>query len=192
MRAICVFCGSSIGALDSYRDQAVQLGKEFAKRHIRLVYGGGKVGLMGVIADSVLEADGEVVGIIPESLLLKEVEHRGLTELIITQSMHERKARMESAADGFIALPGGFGTFDELCEILTWAQLGLHAKPVGILNTHGFFDQLTSFLDFVTDQGFIRPEHRSLLLSAPEPGALLDRLAAWEPTTVPKWTSMAV
>jgi uncharacterized protein (TIGR00730 family) len=187
MKSICVFCGSSIGASDSYRDDAIALGELLAMRGMRLVYGGGKVGLMGVVADAALRAGGEVVGIIPESLMLKEVGHGSLTELVVTATMHERKAKMEEAAEGFIALPGGFGTFDELCEILTWAQLGIHRKPIGLLNTDGFFDQLTGFFDFVSDQGFIRPEHRALLLEAPDPVLLLDRLEAWEPTTVAKW-----
>ncbi len=187
MKSVCVFCGSSIGALDAYRDHAVLLGEILAARSIRLVYGGGKVGLMGVVADSALRNGGEVLGIIPESLMLKEVGHGSLTELIVTRTMHERKAKMEEAAEGFIALPGGFGTFDELCEILTWAQLGIHAKPIGLLNTAGFFDQLTGFFDFVSAQGFIRPEHRSLLMEDSDPVLLLERLAAWQPTTVAKW-----
>ncbi|HYI25425.1 MAG TPA: TIGR00730 family Rossman fold protein [Thermomicrobiales bacterium] len=187
MKSVCVFCGSSIGALDGYRDDAIALGERLAARRIRLVYGGGKVGLMGVVTDATLRAGGEVLGIIPESLMLKEVGHGSLTELVVTATMHERKAKMEEAAEGFIALPGGFGTFDELCEILTWAQLGIHQKPIGLLNSGGFYDQLTGFLDFVSSQGFIRPEHRSLLLEASDPVLLLDRLAAWEPTTVAKW-----
>jgi uncharacterized protein (TIGR00730 family) len=187
MRSICVFCGSSIGALDAYRDDAAALGEALAAGGIRLVYGGGKVGLMGVVADATLQAGGEVLGIIPESLMLKEVGHGSLTDLIVTRTMHERKAKMEEAADGFIALPGGFGTFDELCEILTWAQLGIHSKPIGLLNTAGFFDQLNGFLDFVMDQGFIRPDHRSLLIEGADPAFLLDALAAWQPTTVAKW-----
>jgi uncharacterized protein (TIGR00730 family) len=191
MKSICVFCGSSIGASDGYRDAAAALGELFANRGIRLVYGGGKVGLMGVVADAALRAGGEVLGIIPESLMLKEVGHGSLTELVVTSSMHERKARMEAASDGFIALPGGFGTFDELCEILTWAQLGIHRKPIGLLNTVGFFDQLSRFFDFVSSQGFIRPEHRALLLEESTPHLLLDRLAAWRPTTVAKWATAA-
>jgi hypothetical protein len=191
MKSICVFCGSSIGASDSYRDAAASLGELLAHRGIRLVYGGGKVGLMGVVADAALRAGGEVLGIIPESLLQKEVGHGSLSELVVTRSMHERKAAMEVASEGFIALPGGFGTFDELCEILTWAQLGIHRKPIGLLNTDGFFDQLSGFFDFVSGQGFIRPDHRALLLEESSPHLLLDRLAAWHPTTVAKWATAA-
>lgn len=187
MKSICVFCGSSIGAKDDYRDAAIVLGTLLAESGIRLVYGGGKVGLMGVVADAALKAGGSVLGIIPESLMLKEVGHGSLTELIVTSNMHERKAAMADAADGFIALPGGFGTFDELCEILTWAQLGIHQKPVGLLDTAGFFRQLSGFLDFVSGEGFIRPEHRALLLEESTPHLLLDRMRAWVPTTVAKW-----
>ncbi len=190
MQSICVFCGSSIGALDAYRDDAVRMGEAIARRGLRLVYGGGKVGLMGVVADAVLQSGGQVLGIIPESLLLKEVGHGALTELVVTRTMHERKAAMADAADAFIALPGGFGTFDELCEILTWGQLGIHQKPVGLLDTAGFFTRLTSFFDFVMDQGFLRPEHRELLLEERDPDLLLDRLAAWTPRHVAKWVDV--
>lgn len=191
MKSICVFCGSSIGGDDAYREAAANLGRLLAEREIRLVYGGGKVGLMGVVADAALQASGAVLGIIPESLMLKEVGHGSLTELVVTRTMHERKAAMADAAEGFIALPGGFGTLDELCEILTWAQLGIHQKPVGLLDTLNFFGQLTSFFDFVSAQGFIRPEHRSLLLEAPSPEMLLDRMMDWEPTSIAKWADVA-
>ncbi|MBA3274969.1 MAG: TIGR00730 family Rossman fold protein [Chloroflexia bacterium] len=190
MKSICVFCGSSVGADDAYREAAVGLGRLLAEREIRLVYGGGKVGLMGVVADAALGAGGEVLGIIPESLMLKEVGHGSLTELVVTHTMHERKAAMADAADGFIALPGGFGTLDELCEILTWAQLGIHRKPIGLLDTAGFFGQLRSFFDFVSAQGFIRPEHRSLLLEASSPDALLEAMTRWTPTSAAKWTDV--
>jgi uncharacterized protein (TIGR00730 family) len=146
---------------------------------------------MGVVADATLRAGGEVLGIIPESLMSKEVGHGSLTELVVTRTMHERKAAMADASDAFIALPGGFGTFDELCEILTWAQLGIHQKPVGLLDTLGFFSQLTSFFDFVLDQGFLRPEHRALLLEDRDPALLLDRLRAWQPVNVAKWADIA-
>ncbi len=192
MQSVCVFCGSSIGALDAYRDDAIRMGEAIAQRGLRLVYGGGKVGLMGVVADAALQAGGEVLGIIPESLMLKEVGHGSLTELVVTRTMHERKAAMADAADAFIALPGGFGTFDELCEILTWGQLGIHQKPIGLLDTAGFFSQLTSFFDFVMAQGFLRPEHRDLLLEGTEPDLLLDRLAAWTPRNVAKWADVTV
>jgi uncharacterized protein (TIGR00730 family) len=191
MKTVCVFCGSSIGADDAYRDAAAELGALLARRQIRLVYGGGKVGLMGVVADAALAAGGQVLGIIPESLMLKEVGHGSLTELIVTRTMHERKAAMEDAADGFIALPGGFGTFDELCEILTWAQLGIHNKPIGLLDTANFFGQLTTFFDYVAAQGFIRPEHRDLLLEESDPTILLDRMHEWSPTSIAKWANAA-
>jgi uncharacterized protein (TIGR00730 family) len=182
-----VFCGSSLGASTAYRNGTIALGQTLGRRGHRLVYGGGKVGLMGVIADSTLAAGGEVLGIIPEGLLRKEIAHTGLSELQVTGSMHERKAAMEAAADGFIALPGGFGTLDELCEILTWAQLGIHTKPIGLLDIDGFFSRLEAFFDFAVEQGFIRPEHRQLLLREPDPNALLDRMEAWTPTIVAKW-----
>ncbi len=191
MKSVCIFCGSSIGAQDAYRDDAARIGELLAERGLRMVYGGGKVGLMGVAADAALRAGGEVLGIIPESLMLKEVGHGSLTELVVTKTMHERKAAMADAADAFIALPGGFGTFDELCEILTWAQLGIHQKPIGLLNTLGFFSQLTTFFDFVMDQGFLRPEHRSLLLEQENPALLLDQMADWTPVNVAKWANTA-
>lgn len=192
MKSVCVFCGSSIGADDAYRDAAIELGTVLAERGLKLVYGGGKVGLMGVVADAALRAGGEVLGIIPESLMLKEVGHGSLTELVVTRTMHERKAAMADAADGFIALPGGFGTLDELCEILTWAQLGIHQKPIGLLDTSGFFGKLTAFFDFVSDQGFIHPEHRLLLLEDGTPALLIDRMSAWTPTHIAKWADSAV
>ena len=187
MRSVCVFCGSSMGVGDGYREAAEVLGGILAERNLRLVYGGGKVGLMGVVADAALAAGGEVLGIIPEALMRKEVGHGGLTQLVVTATMHERKAAMADAADAFIALPGGFGTFDELCEILTWAQLGIHHKPIGLLDTAGFYRQLLAFFDFVSDEGFVRPEHRSLLIEGDDPTNLLDRMQAWTPTSVTKW-----
>lgn len=191
MKSLCVFCGSSLGTSPAYRLAAARLGEEIARRRIRLVYGGGRVGLMGVVADAALAVGGEVLGIIPQALQDREIGHTGLTELRITGSMHERKAAMEDASDGFLALPGGFGTFDELCEIVTWAQLGIHHKPIGILDVNGFFGRLTTFLDFVTAEGFIRAEHRSLLIEDDDPASLIDRMAAWSPTmtTATKWTT---
>ena len=183
LNSLCVFCGSSTGASPAYRIAAERLGAEIARRHIRLVYGGGRVGLMGVVADAALAAGGEVLGIIPQALQDREIGHSGLTELQITSSMHERKAAMEDASDGFIALPGGFGTFDELCEIVTWAQLGIHRKPIGILDVNGFYTRLGAFLDSVMEEGFIRAEHRALLIEDDDPAALIDRMAAWIPST---------
>jgi uncharacterized protein (TIGR00730 family) len=162
MRRLCVFCGSSTGKRAVYADHARQLGELLARRGLGLVYGGGHIGLMGVLADGVLEAGGHVVGVIPQALVDKELAHPGVTELRIVSTMHQRKALMADLADGFLALPGGFGTADELFEILTWAQLGLHAKPVGLLNSAGYFDALLAWLDHSVDEQFVRPEHRRL------------------------------
>jgi len=192
LKSLCVFCGSSFGTSLAYRQAAERLGEEIARRRIRLVYGGGRVGLMGVVADGALSAGGEVLGIIPQALRDKEIGHHGLTELRITGSMHECKAAMEDASDGFIALPGGFGTLDELCEIVTWSQLGIHHKPIGLLDVNGFFSQLRTFLDFVMVEGFIRAEHRTLLLEDDDPATLLDRMAAWAPSTISKWRGAPV
>jgi uncharacterized protein (TIGR00730 family) len=187
MRRICVFCGSSFGARPVYAEAASGLGALLAARRIGLVYGGSKVGLMGAMADAALAAGGGVIGVMPESLVLKEVAHSGLTELRIVKSMHERKAMMADLSDGFIALPGGFGTFDELCEVLTWAQLGLHRKPCGILNVDGYFDSLLRLFDHAVEEQLLRPEHRAMVLSGDDAGALLDRLLTYENPRVDKW-----
>jgi uncharacterized protein (TIGR00730 family) len=187
MKRICVFCGSSPGARPEYRDAARELGALLARRGIGLVFGGGSVGLMGVVADAVLEAGGEAVGVIPRGLEVREVDHRGLTRLHVVDSMHERKAMMERLSDGFVALPGGVGTLEELAEILTWSQLGIHAKPVGLLDVAGYFEHLGRFLDHAVAERFLRPEHRALLLADREPAALLDRMAGWSPPPVQKW-----
>jgi uncharacterized protein (TIGR00730 family) len=179
MKSVCVFCGSSPGANPIYWEAAVALGHELAQRSLRLVYGGGNIGLMGAVADAVLEAHGQVIGVIPQQLVDREVGHHGITELIIVGSMHERKARMAELADAFIALPGGFGTIEEFVEVLTWAQLGLHAKPCGLLNVLGFYDPLLSFFDHALDQRFLRAEHRRLVLTSENPAELLDRLKSW-------------
>ena len=176
MRRICVFCGSSMGARPVYAEFARGLGVLLAARGIGLVYGGSKVGLMGVIADAALAAGGEVIGVMPELLVRKEIGHSGLTELHLVKSMHERKAMMVDLADGFIALPGGFGTLDEFCEVLTWAQLGLHGKPCGILNTAGYFDGLLQMFDHAVEEQFLRPAHRMMVLADEDPEVLLDRL----------------
>jgi uncharacterized protein (TIGR00730 family) len=191
MKSLCVFCGSSLGGNERYRQAAHAVGTLLAERGIRLVYGGGRVGLMGVVADAALAAGGEVLGVIPDSLLRKEVGHTALTELVVTETMHERKAAMADAADGFLALPGGFGTFDELCEILTWAQLGIHDKPVGVLDVNGYFSQLFAFFDFASAEGFLRPEHRALVIEGDDPTLLLDRMLAWTPVSVAKWADTA-
>jgi uncharacterized protein (TIGR00730 family) len=188
LASVCVFCGSSPGARPAYAAMARALGRELAARAVRLVYGGGRVGLMGVVADAALAAGGEVVGVIPQHLMEREVGHAGLTDLRVTSSMHERKALMAELADGFVALPGGFGTLEELAETLTWSQLGLQAKPFGLLDVEGFYEPLLSFLDHTVAERFVAPEHRALVLSAGDPADLLDRLAAWEPSsTRGKW-----
>ncbi|HYH12973.1 MAG TPA: TIGR00730 family Rossman fold protein [Thermomicrobiales bacterium] len=188
MKSVCVFCASNVGNDPAFIDVTKRLGAAIAERGIRLVYGGGHVGLMGVIADTVLAGGGEVVGVMPRSLVEREIAHTGLTELHISDSMHDRKATMERLSEGFIALPGGFGTLDEFCEIVTWAQLGYHAKPIGMLDANGYFDALRSFFDHTVDAGFVRPAHRSLILDAGTPEELLDLMATWQPTYAVKWT----
>ena len=176
IRSICVFCGSRHGHDPAYAVAARELGRLMAERGIRLVYGGGRVGLMGEVADAVLAAGGQVVGVIPTLLVQKEVEHRGVTELHEVGSMHERKALMEQMSDAFIVLPGGFGTMDEACEILTWAQLGLHAKPLGLVNTAGYYDRLSAFFDHALEEDFISVENRHRVLVESTPRRILDRL----------------
>ena len=184
---VCVFSGSSPGARPAYREAAAGLGRALAARGLELVYGGARVGLMGVLADAALAAGAEVQGVIPAGMVAKEVAHEGLTQLHVVDSMHERKARMADLADAFVALPGGLGTLEELAEILTWAQLGLHQKPCGLLDVGGFFAGLLAFLDHTVTERFVRPEHRGLLLAAAEPEALLDAFARWEPPILEKW-----
>jgi hypothetical protein len=171
-----VYCGSNPGGRPGYRDAAAALGRLVAGRGIGLVYGGGNVGLMGVVAEAALGAGGEVIGVIPRAFVEKEVAHFGVSDLRIVGSMHERKALMADLSDAFVALPGGLGTLEELFETWTWAQLGLHAKPCGLLNVAGFFDPLVAFLDHAVRERFLKPPHRSLLIVEPAPGPLLDRL----------------
>jgi len=178
IRSICVFCGSRHGSDPAYTEAARELGRLMAERGIRLVYGGGRVGLMGEVADAVLAGGGQVIGVIPSLLVEKEVEHRGLTQLHEVGSMHERKALMEQLSDAFVVLPGGFGTLDEACEILTWAQLGLHAKPLGLVNTAGYYDLLTAFLDHAQGEDFISATNRRLVQVEATAAALLERLTA--------------
>ena len=191
MTRVCVFAGSSAGAEPEYRQAAVALGRTIGERGIGVVYGGACVGLMGVMADAALEAGSDVIGVIPSALVAKEIAHRGLTELRVVASMHERKALMADLSDGFIALPGGWGTLDELFEVLTWGQLGLHHKPCGLLNVHGYFDGLLSFLDHTVEQGFVKREYRSMIAVADSPGALLDMLASYRPPRLDKWIDRA-
>jgi len=181
MKRICVFCGASPGRDPRHAEGARLLGRTLAERGLGLVYGGGSVGLMGVVADAALAAGGQVIGVIPQVLQIRELAHRGLTELQVVGSMHERKALMAELSDGFVALPGGMGTLDELAEILTWSQLGLHQRPVGLLDVAGYFGPLIEFLDSAVVAGFLRPEHRAALHVETEPAALLERFAAWAP-----------
>lgn len=179
MKRVCVFCGSSPGRDPRYLEAAQAMGRAVAQRGLGLVYGGGSVGLMGAVADAALAAGGEVVGVIPQVLQDRELAHRSLTTLHVVGSMHERKALMAELSDGFVALPGGMGTLEELSEVLTWAQLGLHARPVGLLDVAGYYQPLAEFFDRAVRDGFIRPLHRRLLLVGHEPAGLLDTLAAW-------------
>lgn len=184
MNRICVFCGSSEGTRPAYAEAARAVGMELARRGLGLVYGGGSVGLMGVLADTVLAQGGEVVGVIPRGLAGKELAHAGLTELRVVESMHERKATMASLADAFLALPGGLGTLEETLEILTWVQLGIHDKPVGVVNVEGYFDPLLKLLANAVGEGFLARDYLALLQFDDTPGALLDRFAAWRPPLV--------
>lgn len=186
MKRICVFCGSSAGCRPEYRDATGELAAELVRRNIGLVYGGGKLGLMGSLADAVLSAGGEVVGVIPEHLMAWEVGHSGLTELHVVRSMHERKELMADLSDAFIALPGGFGTLEEFCEVLTWTQLGLHAKPCGILNVVGFYSPLLAMFDRLVEERFLNPENRALVLARESPSELLQELEDWSPVRVQK------
>jgi uncharacterized protein (TIGR00730 family) len=187
MRRICVFAGSSAGVRPEYRDAAEALGSTLSARGIELVYGGAHVGLMGAVADAALAAGGRVTGVIPEALVAKELAHGGVTELRVVASMHERKALMSDLSDAFIALPGGWGTWEELFEVLTWAQLGLHRKPCGVLNVGGYFDGLLGFVAHAINEGFVRVEHASMLIVADTPEALIDQMAAYRPPSVEKW-----
>ncbi len=187
MKYVCVFCGSSMGLRPAYKLAAQAMGETLAGRGIGLVYGGGNVGLMGVVADATLAAGGEVIGVIPEFLVAKEIAHTGLTKLHVVSSMHERKALMAGLSDAFVALPGGYGTLEEFCEILTWSQLGLHHKPQGLLNIEGYYQPLLRLFDQAVTEQFLKPQLRSLVLEAPDPEQLLDLMANYRPQTVDKW-----
>ena len=187
MKRICVFCGSSPGNRPVYAEAARATGRLLAERGIGLVYGGGNVGLMGEVADAVMAAGGEVTGVIPKALLEREVGHRGLTTLHVVGTMHERKALMVDLSDGFVALPGGYGTLDELCEALTWSQLGIHARPCGVLNVDGYFDALLALFDHAVREGFVREAHRRLVLEAAEAAALLEAMAGFRAPEGEKW-----
>lgn len=187
MRRLCVFCGSSVGANPAYADAARAMGELLARRGIGLVYGGGNVGLMGVVADAVMAHRGEVIGVIPQSLADREVAHTGITELRVVDSMHARKAMMAELSDGFVAMPGGVGTFEEFFEVVTWTQLGLHRKPCGLLNVAGFYTPLAAFIDQAVTEGFIKPIHRAAIVVDDDAERLLQTLAKIQLPSVPKW-----
>lgn len=186
-KRICVFCGSSTGVDGLYAEAARGLGRALVERGIGLVYGGGHVGLMGEISDSVLDAGGEAIGVMPKALVEREISHQGLTDLHVVDTMHERKTMMNDLSSGFIALPGGTGTLEEFFEVLTWAQLGIHDKPCGLLEVSGYWSHLLHLFDHMVDQRFLRPEHRSLVLRASDPKTLLDQLRDFQPPRTVKW-----
>ena len=189
LRRVCVFCGSHTGNNPAYRRLADQLGRTLATRGLGLVFGGGRVGLMGALADGALAAGGEVIGVMPQALIDREIGHVGLTELRIVGSMHERKALMAELADGFIALPGGIGTLEELFEMWTWAQLGLHGKPCGLLDSDGFFRPLIAFLDQLVASGFVQPQYRAILHTADSPEQLLAAFDAYQAPRLARWVA---
>jgi uncharacterized protein (TIGR00730 family) len=190
MHRVCVYAGSNPGADPAYAEATRALAHELAGRGIALVYGGSRLGLMGVVADTILAAGGEAIGVMPQALVDREIGHPGLTELKIVSSMHERKALMAELADAFVALPGGIGTLEELIEVYTWSQLGIHDKACGVLNVRGYYDGLATFLDHAVSEGFLRPQHRAVLSVAEDPADLLDSLAAFEPPRVAKWLEL--
>jgi uncharacterized protein (TIGR00730 family) len=187
MQSVCVFCGSSNGVRAAYVQAAQELGALLARRGIRLVYGGGNVGLMGVLANAALDLGGQVTGVLPEALAIKEVLHPTLTDQRVVTSMHERKAMMADLSDAFVAMPGGFGTMEEFFEVLTWAQLGFHHKPLALLNVEGFFDPLLRLFEHMVEEGFVRAQHREIIVIEATAAALLDTLAVYEAPMVNKW-----
>ncbi|WP_223606996.1 TIGR00730 family Rossman fold protein [Chryseobacterium sp. OSA05B] len=189
MKSITVFCGSSFGTDDIFREQAFLLGETLAKQHIQLIYGGADTGLMGAVADGTLNAGGKVTGILPHFLQSKEIAHKNLTELIIVETMHERKTKMNDLCEGVIVLPGGYGTLEEFFEMITWAQLGLHKKPIGILNIDGFYDDLIKLVQTMVDKGFLKLVNRDMLLISDNIDELLEKMRNYEAPTVGKWIS---
>ncbi len=187
MKNVCVYCGSSSGRRKDYAEAAAALAERLVKHNMNLVYGGASVGIMGEIADAVLDAGGQVIGVMPRALVEKEVQHDGLTELLVVDSMHERKLKMAEISDGFIAMPGGLGTLEELFEILTWAQLGFHQKPCALLNVASYYDKLSAFLDHAVDEQFIKPVHSHMLLIENNPEKILQSMLAYQPPTEDKW-----
>jgi hypothetical protein len=190
VRRVCVYAGSNPGTDPAYADAARALAATMAERGLGLVYGGGKVGLMGVLADTILEHGGEAIGVMPQALIDREIGHPNLTELAVVGSMHERKAKMAELADGFVAVPGGIGTLEELVEVYTWSQLGIHDNGCGLLNVRGYYDGLAAFLDHAVGEGFLRAQHRAVLTVAEDPGELLDALANFTPPRVGKWLEL--
>lgn len=187
MKRVCLFCGSNVGARPAYPQAAAEFGRALAAREITLVYGGGSVGLMKIAAEAALEAGGSVIGVITEQLMVREVGHPGLTELVVLPTMHERKARMAALADAFVALPGGFGTFDEFCEMATWDQLGIHVKPLVILNVQGYFDGFLAQIDRGVADGFLKAEHRAMVEIVSRVDEIFDALRRWQAPPVSKW-----
>ncbi|MET4108255.1 TIGR00730 family Rossman fold protein [Hymenobacter sp. UYP22] len=187
MKSVAVYCGASSGTNELFTQQAQAMGRALAERDFTLVYGGGRVGLMGAVADAVMQHGGRAIGVIPDFLADKELAHTGLTELHLVKSMHERKLMMADLAEGFVAMPGGYGTLEELFEVLTWGQLGLHRKPIGVLNVAGYYDHLLRALDHMADEGLLRRENRNQLLSHPEPHGMLDAMLAYQPVSLEKW-----
>jgi uncharacterized protein (TIGR00730 family) len=187
MKRVTVFCGSSFGTDKVFEEQAYALGKMLALKNIGLVYGGASIGLMGAVANGVLDHKGEVIGVLPDFLRQKEIAHTGLTELIIVETMHERKTKMNDLCDGVITLPGGFGTMEEFFEMLTWAQLGLHGKPIGLLNTDGFYTELLSLVETMVKKGFLKKVNQDMLLSDRDIDSLLEKMASYQPPAVGKW-----
>ena len=190
MLSICIFCGSSTGKNSSYKGAAVELGQLMAEKNLTLVYGGGNIGLMGEIAQSVIKAGGKAIGVIPQFLVEKELVYTNLTKIHVVDSMHERKAMMVKLADAFIALPGGFGTLEETVEVLTWAQLGLHRKPIGLLNIDGYYDSLNVFFDHMVAEDFLMREYKDMLLIKEDPAAMLETITAFELPAVDKWGNL--
>ncbi|MBT8364826.1 MAG: TIGR00730 family Rossman fold protein [Deltaproteobacteria bacterium] len=191
MQSICIFCGSSTGKNSSYTSVAVECGKLLAERKLTLVYGGGNIGLMGEIAHSVINHGGKAIGVIPQFLVEKELVYKDLTEIRVVDTMHERKAMMAELADAFIAMPGGFGTLEETVEVLTWAQLGLHRKPIGLMNIDGYYDYLNNFFDHMVTEGFLMREYKDMLLIREDPAAMLVSLTTFEPPDVDKWGTLS-
>jgi uncharacterized protein (TIGR00730 family) len=189
VRSLCVFCGSSTGVNPAFAAATTILGAELARRGIRVVYGGGNVGLMGVLADAVIAAGGQIIGVIPHGLVARELAHRGVTELHVVHSMHQRKALMAELANGFVTLPGGFGTLEEFAEAVTWTQLGVHAKPCGLLNVAGFYDALLAFFQHARAEEFLRPTHGDIVVADSDPQRLLDRMTAWRAPAVGQWVT---